>query len=329
MSAPFVGKRVTIEGLASRPELNGQTATAESFDSGKCRYNVRLRDGSMIALRPASLIAVPGQSDDAGGGGSPFGGFGGMPGMGGGMPDMAQAQAVLQQLQAMLPAGVTPQRAGMIVLGVAFIAWRFLSLKMLLVLGAIGYVVCTKLFAAEFAAAGGGAKGAVAAGRACVQKVRARLSAATGFQVTETHALIAIALAVVIGVSVVSRIAGGRGTGGAASAASARGARGAAGESYQPYDAYAAGYRDGETGKEYGTSKRYDEPPPPSSGGGGGGGSRFGMGSLFNLGLLGKTVYDLGGRPWSPQNVLVNVRNMQPMQMMMTGFLVMRVLGSM
>ena len=186
MSAPFVGKRVTIEGLASRPELNGQTATAESFDSGKCRYNVRLRDGSMIALRPASLIAVPGQSDDAGGGGSPFGGFGGMPGMGGGMPDMAQAQAMLQQLQAMLPAGVTPQRAGMCVLAVAFVAWRFLSLKIMLVLGAVGYAVCTKLFAAEFKAAGGGVKGAIAVGRACVQKVRARLSAVTGFQVTET-----------------------------------------------------------------------------------------------------------------------------------------------
>ena len=45
---------------------------------------------------------------------------------------------MLQQLQAMLPAIVTPQRAGMIVLGQAFIAWRFLSLKMLLVLGAPG-----------------------------------------------------------------------------------------------------------------------------------------------------------------------------------------------
>ena len=322
MSAPFVGKRVTIDGLASRPELNGQTATAESFDSGKCRYNVRLRDGSMIALRPASLIAVPGQSDDAGGGGNPFAGFGGMPG---GMPDMAQAQAMLQQLQALLPAGVTPQRAGMIVLGVAFVAWRFLSLKMMLVLGALGYVVCTKLFAAEFTAAGGGVKGAIAAGRACVQKVRARLSAVTGFQVTEIHALIAIALVVVIGVTVVSRIMGGRGAGSAAAAA------GAGGKAYEPYDAYAAGYSDGEKGRDYGTSKKYDDPPPPSrgGGGGGGGGSRFGMGSLFNLGLLGKTVYDLGGTPWSPQNVLVNVRNMQPMQMMMTGFLVMRVLGSM
>ena len=36
----LVGKRVTVSGLASKPEMNGRAGTAIAFDDGKGRYTV-------------------------------------------------------------------------------------------------------------------------------------------------------------------------------------------------------------------------------------------------------------------------------------------------
>ena len=47
MTAPLVGKRVVVEGLASKPELNGSKGTATSFDDAKGRYNVKMDAGGM------------------------------------------------------------------------------------------------------------------------------------------------------------------------------------------------------------------------------------------------------------------------------------------
>ena len=41
MAAPLVGQRVVIDGLSSKPELNGTKGTAASFDEAKGRYNVK------------------------------------------------------------------------------------------------------------------------------------------------------------------------------------------------------------------------------------------------------------------------------------------------
>ena len=50
---------VIIDGLSSRPELNGNKATAVSFDESKGLYNVEIPDGSVIALKPANVVADP------------------------------------------------------------------------------------------------------------------------------------------------------------------------------------------------------------------------------------------------------------------------------
>ena len=55
----LVGRRVTINGLASKPELNGTHGLAISFDDAKGRYNVKLdATGSLMALKPTALAAA-------------------------------------------------------------------------------------------------------------------------------------------------------------------------------------------------------------------------------------------------------------------------------
>eukprot|EP00966_Prymnesium_polylepis_P214095 4958718-Prymnesium_polylepis.2 len=69
MAAPLQGRRVTIEGIQAKPELNGLTGTAVSFDDAKGRYNVKLDQGETVAIKPANLRAQP--EGGAGGGGMP------------------------------------------------------------------------------------------------------------------------------------------------------------------------------------------------------------------------------------------------------------------
>ena len=54
---PLLGRRVVINGLVAKPELNGRTGTAVSFDSGKGRYSVEL-DGtsSSFMIKPCNLL---------------------------------------------------------------------------------------------------------------------------------------------------------------------------------------------------------------------------------------------------------------------------------
>ena len=52
----FVGKRVIVEGLASKPELNGSKGIATAFDDAKGRYNVWLDSGAQMALKPANVL---------------------------------------------------------------------------------------------------------------------------------------------------------------------------------------------------------------------------------------------------------------------------------
>ena len=60
MSAPYCGKQVKISGLSSKPELNGTTGVAASYDSARGRYNVQLPSGQTLALQPKNLEEVRG-----------------------------------------------------------------------------------------------------------------------------------------------------------------------------------------------------------------------------------------------------------------------------
>jgi len=91
-------------------------------------------------------------------------------------------------------------------------------------------------------------------------------------------------------------------------------------------EAYAAGFRDGSSGLEYGTSIPVSPSASavPSTGSGG-----FGLSSLFSLGLLGKTGYDLGRTPggWNPQVAFQNIKTLPPLQIALLSFLIVRLLG--
>ena len=52
MSGPYCGKQVKIHGLQAKPELNGRVGLAASYNDTTGRYNVKLPDGSAIALQP-------------------------------------------------------------------------------------------------------------------------------------------------------------------------------------------------------------------------------------------------------------------------------------
>jgi hypothetical protein len=56
---PLLGRRVVINGLVAKPELNGRTGTAVSFDDDKGRYSVEL-DGtsSSLLIKPCNLLPV-------------------------------------------------------------------------------------------------------------------------------------------------------------------------------------------------------------------------------------------------------------------------------
>ena len=56
VDAPLVKRRVRIDGLQAKPELNGQFGTVDSFDDPSGRYCVRLEEGgASFKLKPANL----------------------------------------------------------------------------------------------------------------------------------------------------------------------------------------------------------------------------------------------------------------------------------
>ncbi len=78
--APLDGCDVVIEGLQSKPELNGQTGRAVVFADDTGRYHIRLdSDGSTVALKPSNLRKV---NRGGGGGGAPRGAAGAARGFG-------------------------------------------------------------------------------------------------------------------------------------------------------------------------------------------------------------------------------------------------------
>jgi hypothetical protein len=56
---PLLGRRVVICGLVAKPELNGRTGTAVSFDDDKGRYSVELDETCASLMISASLMMKP------------------------------------------------------------------------------------------------------------------------------------------------------------------------------------------------------------------------------------------------------------------------------
>jgi hypothetical protein len=56
---PMVGSRVVINGLVAKPELNGRTGTALSFDDDKGRYSVALDDASSSLMIKSCNLCLP------------------------------------------------------------------------------------------------------------------------------------------------------------------------------------------------------------------------------------------------------------------------------
>ena len=53
---PLLGRRVLIKGIVAKPELNGRTGTAVSFDDDKGRYSVELDEtSSAFMIQPCNL----------------------------------------------------------------------------------------------------------------------------------------------------------------------------------------------------------------------------------------------------------------------------------
>ena len=64
-----MGKRVVINGLAAKPELNGRTGTVLSFDDAEGRYFVELdlshdETSTSFTIKPCNLT-VSGQQEQA------------------------------------------------------------------------------------------------------------------------------------------------------------------------------------------------------------------------------------------------------------------------
>ena len=58
-AAPLIGRRVRVEGLAARPELNGRCGEATAYDATRERYCVAVEgEPSPVLLRPDNLTAI-------------------------------------------------------------------------------------------------------------------------------------------------------------------------------------------------------------------------------------------------------------------------------
>lgn len=62
----MVGKRVLLTGLGARPELNGQSGIAESFNPDTGRYVIELASGEIVAIKPQSVLAQGGGDGETG-----------------------------------------------------------------------------------------------------------------------------------------------------------------------------------------------------------------------------------------------------------------------
>mmetsp|Transcript_15735 Transcript_15735/g.17764 ORF Transcript_15735/g.17764 Transcript_15735/m.17764 type:complete len:337 (+) Transcript_15735:212-1222(+) len=335
MSGPYCGHRVKVIGT-SKDDLNGTEGVATSFDAGSGRYHVSFPGNKVLALRPVNLESL-GAADT-----SSSSTFGSMPGMGANSPQMQeaqrQAQEILNQLQTMLPPGITIQQAlGGVAVFVIFFIYRLGFLfgipSSLFILGSV--VIAFP----SFKNAGGGMEGVKAGVSTLSQRLSAQVAQQTGWPVTEKHATIAIAMLfgwtaflLVSPLLMSSR-----------SAHAAREEVFAAPNTFQGsaiglFEAYEQGYEAGKGGEAYenpftkgegahrASDDIYSNVDVDVSSARSSRSSFFSLDKILPLILVGKAVYDMGGRPWNQQTFINNFQAADWWKKALMGLAVMRML---
>lgn len=318
MSAPFVGQRVEVIGT-SRDDLNGKKGMALAFDEDRGRYRVSLH-GSDMWLKPANLL----MAKEAGG-----------------MPkSMDEAREMAEELAGeygaklkdVLPDGFAPRDAGLAAAGFLLL-WRTAGLPRAVAITAVAGAAILGRAADAFRAADGGApKRARAALDAAGAYAAARASTRLRRPVTPRQAQIGLLALVALAFAL-----GGRRAPPlppfadyAPPPSSDRAPLGRPSRSA----AYNLGWEDAKNGETFGHSLKADEeddggvperrgpPPPPPSGFGAGAASK-----LMSVGMLGKTLYDLGGWPWNKDVALANFNAMPPYKKAFNAFFLARLVG--
>eukprot|EP00457_Paulinella_chromatophora_P008844 gb/GEZN01008893.1/.p1 GENE.gb/GEZN01008893.1/~~gb/GEZN01008893.1/.p1 ORF type:complete len:391 (-),score=45.63 gb/GEZN01008893.1/:207-1232(-) len=337
MSAPFCGKQVKIQ-ETSREDLNGQIAWAIGFDAAKGRYTLRLSNGSVLSLKPSNLELISNGGDDDEPGAPPAGGFGGfggaMPSFSGGLggllrhPQVAEAlrraKALAAQLQQDLPPGLTLQTAGLAV-GALLFGGSYIFGFLRSVLLCVSVVALVVTAGPAYKAAGGRMAGLKAAATTVGQLLTEKMTELTGRPVN-VPPLAMFGVVVVLFLGVFFMMGSGRkgvmpSLPGGGSSTSPQAAF-----DYASQDAYSAGWEDAKQNREYGTSLHTSRAAPvlPSASAGR---SSFGIGSIVSLCVLGKTAFDLGGSPWSPQVALANFQNLETYRKVILAMVAARLFG--
>ena len=205
-----------------------------------------------------------------------------------------------------LPGGMTPGQAGMAAMVSLFVLPRMLGIGMMpiLLVGGVGGFVW------HSSRDGQGARGVLLAGRKAVGKLGQSIGSATGRPVSDAQA----AFLLVVGIALVYRYVLSSGPSSSSSASSGLGGGmfggGASSANDDLFPAYTKGYEDGKAGKAFRpTNDPVSEGKASKSGG-------FGIGSLFSLMMVGGMLMQMAGSPPSVENLMMNARNMGPMQIM-------------
>jgi len=322
MSAPFVGHRVEITGT-SRADLNGKKGLAVLYDDSKGRYRVHVR-GQDMYLKPSNLLQAKEQTAPT---------------------NMAEAKEfaaealdeVVGRLREALPAGFEPRDAAL-AFGGFVVLWKTAGLLRAVALAILAGAFVLGGAVDAFKGAGGGAAGAKAAADAAGSFAATQASAKAGRPVTTRQAQYGLVALVAVAFAV----------GGRRAAppppppprfpdygAAADGGDGAAAPTARS-EAYALGFEDAKAGRSFGASLAADDdyaaPPPgsrvPAGGGPNVNGLGYGaIGKVMSVGMLGKTLYDLGGKPWNQATAMANFNAMPVHKKAMNAFFLARLVG--
>jgi len=294
----YLNKRVRLVGLTTEAHNNLQGVVSHLQESG--RYTVLMDDGSSKSVQPKNLEVVGGTSPRTPRGIN-------FPGLN--SPQMQEAlnramEFVQPVLQA-LPMLQGPVAIGLVV-GLILLVWKIGLLRGLVVAGVVAGGLVNGM--PHFQLAGGGVRGLWAAVLGLGTSLAEQASRAVSYRFNLSPPMGIVLFGVIVLILVQIVLSGGD------SVSAPSGVD----------EAYAAGFKDASSGMEYGTT-RPSQPAliPPS------GSSGFGLSSLFSLGLLGKTAYDLGKSPrgWDAQLAFRNTKSLPPLQVVLLSFVIVRLLG--
>jgi len=283
----------------------------------------------------------PADTDAGSSGSSPFGS---VPGFGGNIPQMQeaqrQAQVLLQHFQTILPPGVGLQQAlGGMAVFVLFFVYR---LGFLFGLPASLFTIGSVILAfPSYKSAGGGVEGLKAGVQSLSQRLSAQLSQQTGREISEKHAIVALGLLYAWTLFLLlSPLFAGSASAAASAAypdtAAAYTSQSSERAHVHAFEAFKQGYEAGKRGDAYQNPFEEDtggvnlEPEDIYSNMDNVQSRRSsrsslpGLDKLLPLILVGKTVYDMGGKPWNQQTFMANLQQAEMWKKALMGIAVMR-----